>query len=62
MPVRVTQSGIEVAREGDSEARITQSGIEVARAGDSALRITQAGIEVLSPNYSPAPARAWIVG
>lgn len=62
MAVRVTQTGVEVARDGDAAARVTQSGIEVARQGDGAARVTQVGIEVLMPNLSQVQAKCFIVG
>lgn len=62
MPVRVTQSGIEVAQEGDSTVRVTQSGVEAAVEGGSAVRVTQSGIEILTPNVNQSVTRAWLLG
>jgi ribosomal protein L34 len=47
MPVRITQLGREVLKDGDPAVLITQAGREVLKDGTPTARFTQLGREVL---------------
>ena len=44
--VRLSQSGVEVARTGTPPVRLSQSGVEVARTGTPPILLSQSGVEV----------------
>jgi len=44
--IRLSQSGVEVARTGTPDIRLSQSGVEVARTGTPDIRLSQSGVEV----------------
>lgn len=47
MANRVSQTGVEVVRQGNPKARVSQAGVEVVRAGNPKTHVSQAGVEVV---------------